>query len=185
MLRWDMPRILEDLTGRSYGSWTVTGRAPDVPTVKETIWACRCTCGTVQDVPRSNLLRGRSTKCLKCRDAAARKPVKPKRYRLVGQAARRARKDVISYSTAHKRVATDRGRAADHPCSNQCGNQADSWAYRGGAELELIEERPSNHIKKTVRYSANPADYDPMCWSCHARKDAAEARREAPRTSSE
>ena len=83
-----MPRTLEDLTGRAFGDWTVVGRAPNSATVNETIWSCRCSCGSTADVPKSNLTRGRSTRCVECRIAASVKPKKPKivgkRVKIVG-----------------------------------------------------------------------------------------------------
>jgi hypothetical protein len=61
-----------------------------------------------------------------------------------------------------------------------CEEQASSWAYRGDSEKELKEWREKSAVKKGwLRYSPDPDDYDPMCWTCHARKDVHEARSRA------
>lgn len=43
---------LIDLTGQQYGRWTVLYRDT---TAKNTSWVCRCSCGTVRSVLRTNL----------------------------------------------------------------------------------------------------------------------------------
>ena len=163
-----MPRPLEDLTGRSYSSWTVLRRAPNVPTINETMWTCQCACGKSADVPRSNLLRGLSTKCVDCRNEDRRRPprvkvVKP-RIKLVGAAHPRWKGNMIAYSSAHKRVAAARGPAADHECVD-CGGAALDWSFRGiHCETRMIDatNRP---------YCTHVEHYDPRCRDCHNRFD--------------
>lgn len=165
---WVMPRIAEDLSGRTFGSWTVQHRAPDVPTIKETIWTCQCSCGSVADVPRSNLMRGRSTQCASCRDLAAKKPPKPKalrpRVKLVGAAHPRWRGNAIVYSSAHKRVVAAKGKAAAHGCVD-CSSPAQDWSFtKVECETRMVssEGRP---------YCTHPEHYEPRCRDCHNRFD--------------
>lgn len=51
-----------DLTGNSYGRWTVLG-GRYTSEGKTLMWKCRCSCGTVKDVAHSNLRGGRSISC--------------------------------------------------------------------------------------------------------------------------
>lgn len=52
---------LVDITGRTFGRWTVLHREESnaVPTK----WVCRCTCGTIRAVVSQNLREGKSTSC--------------------------------------------------------------------------------------------------------------------------
>lgn len=59
------------------------------------------------------------------------------------------------YSANHHRVYRERGAARDNRCSTDCGKQATQWA----------------HLHDTD--SADPANYTPMCRSCHAKYDGA------------
>lgn len=153
-----MTNLKHDHSGQRFGKLTALEH------LGSGVWRCRCDCGAEKDLTGSRLRTGNDTSC------GCSQPTKTK-----GLGHPRWKTGPISYSTAHRRVSSHRGPARDHQCSNGCGRPADSWAYRGGSPLEQVEERPTNHIKKVVRFSPDPADYDPMCWSCHARKDAAEA----------
>ena len=51
---------LTDLTGRSFGRWTVIAR---VKHSKRTMWGCRCSCGTRREVWSHALQSGQSTSC--------------------------------------------------------------------------------------------------------------------------
>jgi hypothetical protein len=57
-----------DLTGRTFGDWTVAAMAPRL--VGRTAWLCRCVCGRERAVNASNLVRGRSVSCGLCRPAS-------------------------------------------------------------------------------------------------------------------
>ena len=57
----------EDLSGLSFGKWTVIERALD-DGVRRQKWRCRCACGVIRDVPRYRLLRGKSQGCFVCRN---------------------------------------------------------------------------------------------------------------------
>lgn len=55
-----------DLTGKTFGRLTVLGRCEDrvKPSGgKETMWRCRCTCGTIKDIRSHNLIAGVTTSC--------------------------------------------------------------------------------------------------------------------------
>ena len=67
-----------ELTGQTFGGWTVITRSPDKPSY----WQCRCTCGTVQDVFSGNLTRSVSTGCKKCR---WKRHEHPREYDLTGE----------------------------------------------------------------------------------------------------
>lgn len=55
-------KYLHDLTGNTYGDWTVIKRSVANPS-KPVMWLCRCVCGTERDVLGSNLKQGYSTGC--------------------------------------------------------------------------------------------------------------------------
>lgn len=50
--------ISDDLAGKQFGRWTVTGKAS-----KSNYWSCRCECGEEKDVFRGSLTRGVSVSC--------------------------------------------------------------------------------------------------------------------------
>jgi hypothetical protein len=52
---------LIDLTGRSFGRWTVLGRAPNRGRWPR--WFCRCDCGTEATVQGNNLRSGKTRSC--------------------------------------------------------------------------------------------------------------------------
>ena len=54
---------LHDLTGKQFGSWIVLSRASNVGT--QTMWLCRCVCGTERSVQSGHLHSGAS-KCCGC-----------------------------------------------------------------------------------------------------------------------
>jgi hypothetical protein len=51
-----------DLTGQSFGSWTVLGRDPE-SIGKDTLFLCRCECGTIKRINSIMLRRGVSRSC--------------------------------------------------------------------------------------------------------------------------
>ncbi len=57
----------KDLTGQSFGRWTVTGPMTRTPRQRKgdyrIHWTCRCECGTVANVDCSALTSGHSTSC--------------------------------------------------------------------------------------------------------------------------
>lgn len=73
----------------------------------------------------------------------------------------------LTYIGAHRRVFWSKGRASEHACV-ECGGPAKQWAYDHGDPNELIGDHGPN---KGLRYSADPAHYQPMCASCHRRLD--------------
>lgn len=102
-----------------------------------------------------------------------------RQYRSGGRAANKPWPDgPIDYRSAHCRVTAIHGPAADHPCI-RCGGVARDWAYRGGCPREMtyvVSEAvlggPMSHMAgKEVRYSPDPDRYDPMCRSCHTKRD--------------
>lgn len=57
-----MAMLIKDLTGKTYGHWTVLGRHGHTKDGKLT-WLCRCTCGNERVVPGKRLRRGQSRSC--------------------------------------------------------------------------------------------------------------------------
>lgn len=56
----------QDLSGNHYGYWTVLQHLPNTRSLNGEIvqnWLCKCVCGTVKSVSRTNLLSGRSISC--------------------------------------------------------------------------------------------------------------------------
>ena len=51
-----------DLTGRRFGMWTVLDRNHNLKR-KQTMWNCRCDCGTLRPVDANNLSHGGSNGC--------------------------------------------------------------------------------------------------------------------------
>lgn len=74
--------VIKDLTGQTFDQWTVIG-----PFRREngiTWWRCRCSCGKEMDVRGGNLTGGKSTRCLECGNAEARKKLSRIFHRYVG-----------------------------------------------------------------------------------------------------
>jgi hypothetical protein len=65
----------------------------------------------------------------------------------------------IGYGPAHTRIVRKSGSASIHACQN-CGTQAEDWAYLHGAPDEQCDDRGR-------RYSTDPTYYVPLCRSCH------------------
>ncbi len=68
-----------------------------------------------------------------------------------------------NYAQAHKFVKSLRGFAYEHQCVENCGRQAEHWAYDhlDPEEVEGIEGP----------WSKDPSHYDPMCRKCHNQRD--------------
>jgi hypothetical protein len=56
---------LIDLTGQTFGEWTVIERAPPNGNPDETqaLWRCRCSCGAVRKIYGRTLRAGKSMSC--------------------------------------------------------------------------------------------------------------------------
>jgi hypothetical protein len=69
IIKAEKPERVRDLTGETFGSWTVLGyvgyrkyRRDDYTH----FWKCKCKCGREKNVRGNNLLGGTSTKCRSC-----------------------------------------------------------------------------------------------------------------------
>jgi len=69
----------------------------------------------------------------------------------------------LSYTTAHKRVHTARGRAKDYTCAG-CPKRAAQWSYDHTDPNESLDYRG-------MPYSADIWRYQPLCIACHKRFD--------------
>lgn len=60
---------LPSLTGKVFGKWTVGQGTIEKTSKKGTamVYSCTCTCGTVQGVRYSRLVKGHSSQCVNCR----------------------------------------------------------------------------------------------------------------------
>ena len=87
---------LIDLTGQTYGKWTVLNRAMSTP-AGVTMWLCRCKCGVVKPVSGCTLRNGRSQGCLQCRPMKHGK-ARTRKYRLWVQAKSRAKKAGVAFN---------------------------------------------------------------------------------------
>ena len=56
-----------DLTGRTFGQWTVIGPSRATRFCKP-YWVCECSCGALAAVCQGDLLQEKSTRCRDCRD---------------------------------------------------------------------------------------------------------------------
>ncbi|WP_404433142.1 hypothetical protein LG299_02315 [Microbacterium lacus] len=79
----------------------------------------------------------------------------------------RAGTDPSSYGAAHSRVRARRGPASSWYCI-RCGTPARQWAYRATQAREI---KGTNREGRPRVWSPDPADYDPMCLTCHAERD--------------
>ena len=75
--------------------------------------------------------------------------------------------EVDSYRAAHHRVVKERGKASTHPCADYCGRTATGWSLRPG----VVAAGYGGSRGRQFPYSNDPADYDPLCGSCHRRRD--------------
>lgn len=162
-----MPRPLQDLTGQSFGAWTVLQRDPeDHPS--ETYWICQCSCGARASVAKSNLVRGRSTQCKACRNEASKKEKAPKpKYtpvRRFGANSPRWKGESVGYSAAHSRVRRSRGKAELYSCVD-CGQQAQDWSF---TKPDCDGTMTDN---KGRPYCTHPEHYEPRCRDCHNKYD--------------
>lgn len=74
------------------------------------------------------------------------------------------RKEVLSYTGAHKRVQAFRGKATEYVC-NHCGEPASHWSVQLERVLVVYEDHEGHP------YSVEPDDYDPLCVPCHKAYD--------------
>lgn len=95
-----------------------------------------------------------------------------RKYRAGGRPAERPWPDrTIGYSAAHLRVKAIHGAASDHPCS-KCGEQADEWSYDYSDPNPLLYQSTGRWADRPpIPYSPDPERYDPMCHSCHVKRD--------------
>jgi len=73
---------------------------------------------------------------------------------------------VPTYSTVHHRLRRLRGPASRWPCQ-ECDQPAREWAYDNSDPNELVGTNSASR----VRYSLDLAHYDPLCRTCHRRRD--------------
>ena len=86
-----------------------------------------------------------------------------------------------TYEAVHQRIAAKRGKARAQRCA-ECGAPARSWAYDHSDPEELRQE----YKGIVVAYSLDLERYQPLCDSCHTRRDnpekVARCRNGHPRT---
>ena len=140
--------------GDVFGQWTVLDlvMVPAKNGRNCTQCKCVCTCGTIAVIPKSNLARGYSTKCIKCRNKATSKALKnkPKRNsRCDGRSTHRLYstwRAMMSrcYYQAHPAYKNYGGRGID-VCDEWKSNfySFENWAinsgYHEGVQLDRID----------------------------------------------
>jgi hypothetical protein len=71
--------------------------------------------------------------------------------------------DEVTYARTHQRLAKALGPASQHLCQNDCGRQAQQWAYdHGDPDERTAWEGP---------YSVNFDYYVALCIPCHRKMD--------------
>ena len=55
--------MVEDLTGKQFGLWTVLYRDNEKHNTRDIRWVCKCECGTVKSVLGKYLRNGKSISC--------------------------------------------------------------------------------------------------------------------------
>ena len=142
-----MTRVV-DMTGQAHGRLTVLERAGSDRA--GALWRCRCTCGA-ETIARGHHLRsGRIASCGCLNVETLRKP-----------------DDLITYNSAHYRVKRAKGYPSSHACEH-CGRRAQHWALRREAPVTYEGDDGKGN---RCAYSGDPADYFPLCATCHRRYD--------------
>ncbi len=83
----------------------------------------------------------------------------------------------VGYDGAHHRVRRCYGPARSHPCAALgCDRPAEAWALVNPVSeyvhTEWVKDaRNPDRPLRRMSYSANPADYRPLCHGCHIRLD--------------
>lgn len=65
----------QDITGQRFGEWTVVERCENDAN-NDTIWLCRCSCGSLTKINAANLQSGASSRCLDCKYRAKTQSVR-------------------------------------------------------------------------------------------------------------
>ena len=55
-----------DLTGKTFGQWTVLERAPSPTKETRAYWLCRCSCGGEYPRRARDLIQGKTSRCQEC-----------------------------------------------------------------------------------------------------------------------
>lgn len=106
--------ILVDLTGQTFGEWTVGNRFRS-ERKGHVYWTCTCSCGIIKRVNAGDLKSGRSTKCTGCKGKGLRgahHPINPVFSHIRGNAKKRKIPFEIDKYYAHEIFLTQKGRCA-------------------------------------------------------------------------
>lgn len=162
------PTNFVDLTGQTFGRWTVVRRGEDKVSAtgrRNVRWVCRCTCGNEMQVQGSNLKSGcsKSCGCLRRQRYSSRTFGGNPNWK----------GDRIKYATAHQRVYAAKGPASAHACVD-CGAQAAEWSYMYGCPREMVTD-DNDGSPNGLAYSPDPDFYAPRCAPCHRKFDLSQA----------
>ncbi|MER7814258.1 hypothetical protein [Streptomyces sp. NPDC096153] len=113
----------------------------------------KCECGNYKSLGIRNVATGRTANCA---DRANHPDP-------------RAKAEPGAYSTAHHKVAAERGPASLYECS-RCDAPAEHWAYLHGTHDVKAD---ATGREAGSPFSTNPEQYAPMCRACHTRWDRA------------
>lgn len=131
-----MPHKIIDLTGKTFGKWTVLHRDGNISPVR---WICKCECGEIKSVQSSSLRRGQSTCCRHCKQNTAPYYVRTHKNRL--------------YHAWSEMLRRCRGRCTNHQYYGDKGisyckeweefdkfaEWADKSGYQEGLEIDRID----------------------------------------------
>ncbi|MFT3832874.1 MAG: hypothetical protein QM711_06075 [Micropruina sp.] len=144
-----------DLTGHRHGHLTAV-RFHRGSRQRQGTWECLCDCGETRHLSVAKFRRNKSCGCERpAHVSAAQRGVWDT--------------ETPTYPTAHQRVYSAKGQAAEHACP--CGEQAAQWAY-DGLDPDEFETRVSfKGVERIVKYSGDPKHYRALCISCHVKQD--------------
>lgn len=160
-----------NILGERFGSLIPVAHIPS-----PSRWRCACDCGREAVVRAGNLASGNTRSCGHCKAGdtcivtGCAQPRYQQRVYCVSHAMRMhrygdpdhtpdTRVPVPAYRTLHARIASDRGRATQHPCTD-CGSAALHWSY------DYTDPSPLYSPAGTP-YSVDIERYHPRCASCH------------------
>ena len=182
-------RLIDDcVPGTEFGKWEVLGFLRNCKLQRSQIWECKCECGLIAEIPRGNLLSGKSKGCVDCTRATT-KPNKRLKIEsgdrfgnlIVEDVAGRLKNKTLIYNClcdCGNRIVARSTRLKDGTTTH-CGcNRKKKLNYLLKSQVEDIQEKTlkvskkSSYIRKTNKvYSSH--GFSPKknphtlyrCWS--------------------